>query len=104
MRECAEYWHHRSKFPVHRHCTQNDRTDVAELLDGMLVRSRGKIINFLSYAQVPTACDTDDPYLDRGEIEQHIRKLDNIPLLPPLTDHQTSVLGASYDAPASDSG
>ncbi|CEL52541.1 hypothetical protein RSOLAG1IB_05745 [Rhizoctonia solani AG-1 IB] len=78
MRECAEYWHHRSKFPVHRHCTQNDRTDVAELLDGMLVRSR------------------DDPYLDRGEIEQHIRKLDNIPLLPPLTDHQTSVLATVH--------
>ncbi|CAE6353317.1 unnamed protein product [Rhizoctonia solani] len=74
MRDCAEYWHHRSKFPVHRHCTPEDRAEVAAVLDGMLDRSE------------------NNPELDRGEIEQYIRKLDNIPSSPPLTNHETSTL------------
>ncbi|KAJ1305942.1 hypothetical protein OPQ81_010660 [Rhizoctonia solani] len=78
MRDCAEYWHHRSKFSVHRHCTPDDRAEVATLLKGMLDPSQG------------------DANVDRPEIENYMRKLDNIPLSSPLTDHQTSILAEIY--------
>ncbi|KAF8706724.1 hypothetical protein RHS03_04739, partial [Rhizoctonia solani] len=74
MRDSAEYWHHRSKFSVHRHCLQEDRAEVAALLNAMLGASQ------------------NDPDLDQEEIEQYIRRLENIPLLSPFTDDQTSTL------------
>ncbi|CAE6379304.1 unnamed protein product [Rhizoctonia solani] len=73
MRDCAEYWHHRSKFPMHRHCTQADRAEVVSLLNG-IVSNQG------------------DANIDRAVIEGYVRKLNNIPSSPVLTDHQTSTL------------
>ncbi|KAF8756678.1 hypothetical protein RHS01_04524 [Rhizoctonia solani] len=61
MRDSAEYWHHRSKFSVHRHCLQEDRVEVAALLNAMLGASQ------------------NDPDLDQEEIKQYIRRLENIP-------------------------
>ncbi|KAH7311160.1 hypothetical protein B0J17DRAFT_382854 [Rhizoctonia solani] len=72
MRDCAEYWHHRSKFPVHRHCIPADRDEVARLLTGIL--------------------SSGDPNVDRVEIEGYVRKLGSVPLASALTDHQTSIL------------
>ncbi|KAL5638250.1 hypothetical protein ACGC1H_005071 [Rhizoctonia solani] len=72
MRDCAEYWYHRSKFPVHRHCTPADRAEVVSLLDGIL--------------------NQNDANIDRAVMEGYVRKLDNIPSSPVLTDHQTSLL------------
>ncbi|KDN40132.1 hypothetical protein RSAG8_08332, partial [Rhizoctonia solani AG-8 WAC10335] len=72
MRDCAEYWHHRSKFSVHKHCTPADRAEVVSLLDGIL--------------------NQDDANVDRMAMEGYVRKLDNIPSSATLTDHQTSIL------------
>ncbi|KAG9093752.1 hypothetical protein FRC06_011395 [Ceratobasidium sp. 370] len=35
MRREAEYWHHRSCFPAHRLCTQDDRSATVALLESL---------------------------------------------------------------------
>jgi hypothetical protein len=35
MWDIAEYWHHRSKFTAHKFCTQGNRNDVINLLQGI---------------------------------------------------------------------
>lgn len=76
MRNAAEYWYHRSQFPAHKYCTQDDLNQTIRLLDDMVQNVAG---------------------LSQSDIETYRRNLNDAQSQRELSGNQTIAIAKTHN-------